>query len=83
MADEPIQIDLVAQLGPLVGSAPGGLDLYAEQLTVYLARNLEVFADVRGGDLFLAVVVHRGAESVGREYRSGHYAPLTAGQSDG
>jgi hypothetical protein len=50
----------------------GGYD-DPDEFASYLARNLEVFADVRGGDLFLAVVVHRGEERAGHEYRSGHY----------
>jgi len=46
---------------------------YAHQMTGYLAQNLEGFADPRGGDVFVRVVVQRGEEQGGHEYRSGHF----------
>jgi hypothetical protein len=75
----PVRVSIAAQLEPLwrtgrVGEAGiADVQLFAEQMTAYLAQNLEGFADPRGGDVFVAVSVQQGGESAGHEYRSGHY----------
>ena len=88
-APGPVRVSIAAQLDPLwrrgrTGECgPVDVKLFAEQMTAYLAQNLEGFADCRGGDVFVAVSVQQGGESAGHEYRSGHYVkddpPLTAG----
>lgn len=75
----PVTISVVAQLAPVWKVDRGGergpedLKLYTEQLTAYLAQNLERFADPRGADVFVAAVVQRDGETSAHEYRSGHF----------
>jgi hypothetical protein len=72
-------VSVVVQLGPMwrmdrPGEAfTGDLDLFAQQMTGYLARNLEQFTESRGADLYVGLSVKRGEEGAGHEYRSGHY----------
>jgi hypothetical protein len=76
-----LRIGIVAQLEPVgrylnpVGHPLAGTDLeqYTKDLTHYFAENLSKFADPRGGDVFLHVVVQCDGESNGQEFRSGHY----------
>jgi hypothetical protein len=73
---EPLSVSFVCKMGPLVNrhiASQGDLQLYVEQLTGYFATNLEGFADSRGGDVFLAVVVNRGEETASYKYTSGHF----------
>ena len=80
--------NVIIQIGPLQSyrdsddSRPrrpftGDVQTYAEQLTGYLARNLESFTDPRGGDVFLQCVVKLGDQTGSQEYRSGHYVKKT------
>jgi len=84
MADEatgdiPITVSIVVQMDPLWrvdrpgGAWHGDLPPYAEQMTRYLVRNLERFAEPRGADLLVVVSAKRGDEQVAHEFRSGHY----------
>ena len=74
---EPVVVSVAIQMGPLVrpDGEPfaGDLQVFADSLTAYIATNLERFADVRGGDTYVALVAKRGDETGGGEYRSGHY----------
>jgi hypothetical protein len=80
----PIRISVAAQLEPIWRHGRAGegvpvdVKLFAEQMTAYLAQNLEGFADPRGGDVFVAVSVQQGDESAGHAYRSGHYVKESA-----
>lgn len=75
----PVRLSVVVQMDPLwLHRQPGAgfsghLKRYAEDMTSYLAANLERFGDPRGADLLLVVVAQRGDESAAQEYRSGHY----------
>ena len=83
----PIRISIAAQLDPIwrIGRAgeAGITDvrLFAEQMTAYVAENLERFADARGGDVFVAVAVDRGDDRAAHEYRSGRYVKEDAESS--
>jgi hypothetical protein len=72
-----VTASMVIQLGPLMkpDGRPftGDLQTFADGLTAYVARNLESFADSRHGDTFVALTLKRGDETVGGEFRSGHY----------
>ena len=75
-----MQISAAFQMEPLwkpdrVGERvfTGDLDQFAKDMTAYVAAQLERFADIRGGDLYLALSVKRGGECASHEYRSGHY----------
>lgn len=75
----PVRVSVVAQLDPLwrhgrVGT--GGIDdleAFAQGMAGYIAENLERFADPRGADVFVQVVVDRDGETGGHAYRSGHF----------
>lgn len=68
-----LAVSMVIKMEPLTGRNVTSAQDYAYQLTVYLAKQLENFADQRGGDVFLAVVVDRGEERGSHQYRSGHF----------
>lgn len=79
-----MRIGIVAQLEPVgryqnpLGHPLAGTNLeqYTKDLTRYLAENFSKFADPRGGDVFLHVVVQCDGESKGEEFRSGHYVDM-------
>lgn len=75
MADEPIpiKVSVAIIMEPLTGRNVLSAQVYAEQLTGYLAKNLEAFADQRGADVFCAVIAERGDERGSHQYRSGHF----------
>jgi len=85
----PLTVYAVLILGPLWRHGRPGeaydvdLEEYARQMTGYLAQNLEGFADPRGGDVFLRVVVKRDAEHGGHEYRSGHFLKERSDEGSG
>ena len=77
-----VKVSLVVQMDPvgryrnrMSSDALAGTDIdsYARELARYFATNLERFADPRGADVFLQVVVDRDGERGSHEYRSGHY----------
>lgn len=78
-----LRISIIAQLTPIgryqnpdhTGHALGdqSIEQYTDGLTKYLGEQLERFADPRGGDVFLHVVVDDETGHAGREYRSGHF----------
>jgi len=76
-ASDELTVSVAVRIGPLRrtnGSAwLDDLDQIAEQLVGYFAKNIEAFADQRGGDTFVALTVQRGAEHAGHEFRSGHF----------
>lgn len=51
----------------------GDLKPAAEQWCRYLVSQLQRLNEPRGGDLFLSVVLQRGAEQAGHEYREGRF----------
>jgi hypothetical protein len=77
--EEPMVVSVAVQFGPMwrpdrPGEAfAGDLNLFAEQMTGYLVRNLERFTEPRGADLYVGLQVRRGEGTAGHEYRSGHY----------
>lgn len=81
----PVRVSIVAQLDPLwrhgrIGEAGiTDVKLFAEQMAAYVAQNLERFADPRGADVFVQVVIDRDGESAGHAYRSGHFVKEDAG----
>lgn len=76
----PIIASIGIQIGPWFrpdgNTFEGDLNVFAEQLTRYLAENVARFADSRGADVFMAVSVKRGEETAGQSYRDGHYAKV-------
>lgn len=80
-----MRISIAAQLDPIwrhgrIGEGgTGDVKLFAEQMTAYLAQNLEGFADPRGGDVYVAVSVRQDGETAAHEYRSGHFVKEAAG----
>jgi hypothetical protein len=73
---EPIKASVIVQISPLPDRGVQDLAGYAEQLTGYLSHNFERFADPRGADLLITLVVQRGEENAGHSYRSGHYLEM-------
>ena len=79
----PVRVSIVAQLEPLwrhgrAGEAGiPGIEDFAKGMTGYIAENLERFADPRGADVFVRVVIDRDGETAGHEYRSGRYVKET------
>jgi hypothetical protein len=79
---EPMSLSVVIQMQPMWRpdrpGVPfdGDLEVFAEQYTRYLVGNLTPFAEPRGADLFVAVVVKRGEDSGGHEYRDGAYVKM-------
>lgn len=75
----PMTMSIVVQMSPLWRPGQpgnpfaGDLQPFAEQMTGYLVRQLDNFADPRGADLMVIVQVERGEEQAGHQYRSGHY----------
>jgi hypothetical protein len=75
----PVRVSIVAQLDPLWRHGRAGqsgiddLEAFAQGMTGYVAENLERFADPRGADVFVQVVIDRDGETGGHEYRSGHF----------
>jgi hypothetical protein len=75
----PVRVSFVAQLDPLWRHGRAGeygiddLEAFAKGMTAYIAENLERFADPRGADVFVRVVIDRDGETGGHEYRSGHF----------
>ena len=79
----PVRVSIAAQLDALWRTGRAGeagitdVQLFAEQMTAYLAQNLEAFAGPRGADVYVAVSVDRPGERAGHEYRSGRYVKET------
>jgi hypothetical protein len=75
----PVRVSIAAQLDPLWRHGRAGesgvtdLEAFAQGMTAYIAENLERFADPRGADVFVRVVIDRDGETGGHEYRSGHF----------
>jgi hypothetical protein len=75
----PVRVSIAAQLDPLWRHGRAGqsgvddIKAFAEGMTAYVAENLERFADPRGADVFVRLVVDRDGEHGGHEYRSGHF----------
>jgi hypothetical protein len=79
--ETPVTASVVVRMTPLwqpdrdppVGFA-GDLEVYADGLVHYIAEPLARFADIRGGDCFVAVVLQQGDRTAGIEYRDGEFA---------
>lgn len=83
----PLRISIAAQLDPVWRTGRIGqpvhadVQAYAEQMTGYIAENLERFGEHRGADVYVAVSVQRGGETSAHEYRSGHYVKEAASEA--
>lgn len=76
---EPITVSVVFQMSPLwLTGRPGvayrgDLAHFAEGLCHWVAKPVAGFADMRGGDAFVAVTLTQGDRSASHQYRDGHY----------
>lgn len=77
--DTSVTISAAIRLHPLrkvdseAGFFNGDLQQYAESFCKWMTAPLSEFADRRGGDCFVAVVLQRGDETAGMEYRDGAF----------
>ena len=76
----PLTVDLVVRLADMhrTYAEPGqnfagDLQGAAERYCHYFVAQLTRFAEPRGGDMFVAVVLERGDEQAGFQYRDGQF----------